>query len=126
MNPNFRCQEVDGYGEKKTGGKGNNPNSQKNLIAGRNNKNAISTSLTLSQEARKSISKIGGGNMSRGVESMSEIISDAKLAIECLMSGHPAGRELGEAVLFKLEEVEIEQAYKNIKGELPKPGAYII
>lgn len=76
----------------------------------------------------------GQGNRIKVIERLFAqlpIFSQAKALIEMSVEHLPPEKAvIAELVLFKLEELEIEQAYKEVRveGDLPKPksGAWIV
>jgi hypothetical protein len=123
-------------------GKGNNPNSHCNKPEIGEGKRIFLTS-----EQWKIAHKVGGNNYSKGVRRLVQagissntedaealfaglpIIGKAKLALRLLLEQHPKGQELAEAVLFDLEDLEIENLYQEavIDGDIkPKKGAWIV
>lgn len=75
----------------------------------------------------------GQGNRTKVIERLFAqlpVFSKAKTAIQMLLSDHPNAKEYSEAVLIKLEDLEIEQAYEEAEGEGDLPdfdtGAWII
>lgn len=74
----------------------------------------------------------GQGNRTRVIERLFAqlpVFSKAKVAIQMLLEGYPQAKEYAESVLIDLEDLEIEQVYKEarIEGDLPEPksGAWI-
>ncbi|GIW59531.1 MAG: hypothetical protein KatS3mg087_0597 [Patescibacteria group bacterium] len=110
--------------------KGSNPRSQSNLVAGKNKKNAVKTTLTLSPAARKNLQK--SGNMSAAIESIfgemtsnrlfyqSPIFSQCKHLLEMLAENPEKAEEMRdriEAILLEMEDLEIEEGYREARLE---------
>lgn len=126
-------------------GKGQNPRSQANLVAGKNKKGergAIKTLLTLSETARQNLSK--NGNMSQAVESIfGEMTSDrifhqssvflkCKYLLEVFAENPEKADEMRdhiEVVLSDMEDLGIEEAYREakLKGAItPNKDCWIV
>lgn len=121
--------------------KGQNPKSQANLVAGKNKKDAVRTNLTLSPIARENLQKCG--KMSEVIESIfGEMRSDrifyqSSVFLKCkhlleMLAENPEKvsemRDRIESVLIDMEDLGIEEAYREAKleGALTKsPGGNI-
>lgn len=90
---------------------------------------AIAGDVTLTKRQWKTFKELGNGNRSRGIRRSLTTLSKAKLAIELLLTKHDKAEEFAEAILLELEDLEIEQLYKDaiIDGDIePKSGAWIM
>jgi hypothetical protein len=125
--------------------KGENPNSQRNLVAGKNKKpNSKKTPMQLSEKSRKLASIVGEGNMTEGVERSLKFYEDmtqdrlfqqspvfirVKFLIEAIAHSESEFSEQAEALLYELEDLFIEESYKEavLDGAIElKGGAYIV
>ncbi|HEY9610535.1 hypothetical protein [Allocoleopsis sp.] len=107
--------------------RGTNPRSHKNKT-----KSKVRNSVTLHPETWEAAIALGKSS-SDGIDklfAMLPVFSKAKLAIELLISEHPKAKEYAESVLVDLEDLEVENLYKEceIEGTLSesKSGAWII
>jgi hypothetical protein len=121
-------------------GRGRNPNSHHNKKK-INGVGVVNKEVGLPPDQWELVGRIGEGNYSKGVrEAVKRYVSlnaetprelfaklplpgKAKLALELLLEGDERGRELGEAVLLELGDLENENLYTEalIEGEIQKP-----
>jgi hypothetical protein len=125
--------------------KGENPNSQRNLVAGKNKKpNSKKTPMQLSEKSRKLASIAGDGNMTEGVERSlalyeqmtqdtlfvrSPVFIKIKHLIEAIAHSNSEFSEQAEALLYELEDLLIEESINEavLDGAIEiKGGAYIV
>jgi hypothetical protein len=125
--------------------KGENPNSQRNLVAGKNKKpDSKKTSMQLSNKAKEVAKKLGGGNMAEGVErslalyeqmtqdrlfQQSPVFTRVKHLIEAIAHSDSEFSEQAESLLYQLEDLFIEESYKEavLDGAIElKGGAFIV
>ncbi len=125
--------------------KGENPNSQRNLVAGKNKKpNSKKTPMQLSEKSRKLAATAGDGNMTEGVERSLKLYEDmtqdrlfqqspifirVKHLIEAIAHSKSEFSEQSEALLYELENLFIEESHKEavLDGVIEvKEGAYIV
>ena len=105
--------------------------------ASHNNKpklNVINREVGLTPEQWEAVEKAGDGKISagarflinRGISATSDcqdifsklpLVGKVKLALELLLENDERGRELGEALLFDLQDLEIESLYSEAQLE---------
>lgn len=108
--------------------RGTSPRSHGNNNKGGKRKSSVSLSPETWQQAIAL-----GKSSSDGIDklfAMLPVFGKAKLAIELLLENHPNAKEYAESVLIDLEDLEVENLYKEceIEGTLPEPksGAWIL
>lgn len=125
-------------------GKGSNPNSHGNKP--RLGEGAIAKGVTLAPKQWDVASEIGDGNYSLGIRRLVDLalsigaidseklfqrlpaLGKSKLALQLLLEKYPKAEEYAEIVLAELEDLEIEQLYKEAiaDGDInPPKGAWI-
>ncbi len=122
--------------------KGEHPNSQQNLIAGKNKKpNPRKTLVQISDKARELAKKTGDGNMAEGVEqslmfyaemnqdrlfAQSPVFTRVKNLVEAIASSDSEFSVLAEVLLYDLEDLLIEESHKEAVLGSSQDGAYIV
>ena len=83
--------------------RGKNPNSQKNLVSGRNKKvGGKKTEMILTEKAREGLRTLGEGNMSEGAEKLGRMI-EAEINIDRFFSRMPIAAKVKLALTSLIE-----------------------
>ena len=109
--------------------KGSNPNSQQNLVAGKNKRpNAIRTTVNLNPETIETAKKLGNGQSSKGIDQMASVINSYGF---CYVPGkgywdggwgEQAGftKNIECAAMFHLDSPSLERAINDFEGQLER------